>query len=361
MDTEKSQTPPRGGLSVFALASWVLGLVVFVQLLIAGLALSVRFKESRVVKTVIKEVPKLVVIRQPASIQEPDRANSSVVSRPPAPLPAASLPLPAPTPLTPPTVADPKAERLLKEARKARVSGDMMRAILKLQESLTHAPDDPSVQYELGLVHEQMGIFDTAATHYQKVFQMGVSGAGALYTLAAGKLRDGFEQPDAMIGKLSLGHIHTFNDAQNPKGQTVTLSIPIQKNPGEAVDASKVSVEVLFFNRSDKGEIKQLEQKSWATEHWTSSPIDWADDEETLRMVYLLPPQDLQTDHLFGQFKYYGQVITLRYEDEVLDVQAWPRHLAARITAPASSSEFSNSLLPEFDPNAQLLPPMPVQ
>jgi len=365
MATEQPIPPPHPGLSVFAIACWVLSLVVFSQLLIASLALATRFEKSQAVKTVIKEVPKLVAVRIPAPALEPDQSSSSsVVSRPPISQPAASLPLPPPTPLASPTVADPRAEQLLKEARQARVASDMMRAILKLEEALTHAPDDPNLHYELALVHEQMGIFDTAATHYQKVFQMGIAGAGSLYGLAAGKLRDGFEQPNAMIGKLSLGRINTFNDAKNAAGQRVTLTIPIQKTPGESVDASKVAVEVLFYNRTDKGEIHQLEVQSWATEQWTSPPINWEDGEETLRIIYTIPPQDTQTDHLFGELSYYGQVILLRYDHEILDIQAWPRHLAAKIpppAAPQSESDFPNSLLPEFDPDAQLLPPMPVK
>ncbi len=365
MATAQPISPPHPRLPVFAIACWVLSLVVFLQLLIAGLALATRFEKSQVVKTVVKEVPKLVAVRIPAANSEPDHASSSsVVSRPPIPPPAASLPLPPPTPLASPSVADPRAEQLLKEARQARVASDMMRAILKLQEALTHAPDDPTLLYELGLVHEQMGIFDTAGAQYQKVFQMGIAKAGSLYGLAAAKLRDGFEQPNAMIGKLSLGHIITFNDSKNPEGQRVTLTIPIQKTPGESVEASMVSVEVLFFNRTAKGEIQQLEVQSWATEQWTSSPIDWKEGEETLRMIYTIPPQDAQTDHLFGELSYYGQVILLRYDHEILDVQAWPRHLAAKIPAPVApptGSEFPNTLLPEFDPNAQLLPPMPVK
>lgn len=366
MATEQPISNPGPQLPVFAIACWVLVLLAFSQLLIAGMALATRYEKSRVVKTVTKEVPKYVTLRIPTPSTEQNAApTSSVVSRPPLPTPAAtSLPLPPPTPLAAPTVADPRAEQLLKEARQARVASDMMRAILKLQEALTHAPEDPTLHYELGLVHEQMGIFDTAAVQYQKVFEMGISGAGALYSLAAGKLRDGFEQPGAMIGKLSLGRIGTFKDPQNPAGKRVTLTIPIQKTPGESIDASKVSVEVLFFNRTDKGEIHQLEVQSWATEQWLSSPIDWQDGEESLRMDYTIPPQDLQTDHLFGELNYYGQVILLRYDLEILDVQAWPRHLAAKIPAPAapqSESGYTDTLLPEFDPNAQLLPPMPVK
>ena len=55
----------------------------------------------------------------------------------------------------------------------ARVAGDMGRAIIKLEEALDQSPDDPSVRYELGLVHEQMGVFDIAASHYREGFRNG--------------------------------------------------------------------------------------------------------------------------------------------------------------------------------------------
>jgi TPR repeat len=263
-----------------------------------------------------------------------------------------------------PLVGDPKSERMVTEARQARVAGDMGVAIMKLEEALTQSPDDPTVHYELGLVHEQMGVYDTAAAHFEKVFQMGIAEAGSLYELAAGKLRDGFEQPDAMLGKLSLGRVRIFKDPNDAAGQRVILTIPLQKSPGEEIDSSKIEVLVRFFNRNSKGEIVQLEDKSWVTEKWISLPFDWTGGEESLRMNYLIPNQDSQTEHLFGERTYYGQVVSLIYQGEVLDVQAWPRDLAARISSvPATHPgepmfpEFQDTLPLDFDPNLPLLPP----
>jgi hypothetical protein len=211
-----------------------------------------------------------------------------------------------------------------------------------------------------------MGVFDTAAMHYEKVFQMGVSGAGTLYELAAGKLRDGFEQPDAMLGKLSLGRVRIFNNPNHEGGQRVVLTIPVQKAPADEIDVSEIAVSVVFFNRSSRGEILQLEDKSWVTEQWVTLPFDWAGGEESLRMNYTIPPQDNQTEHLFGSRTYYGQVVSLLYKGEVLDVQAWPRDLAARIPkAPVSQPgtemlpEFQESLPQDFDPEIPLLPALP--
>lgn len=328
----------------------------FTQLLVAGLALATRFEESRQVRVVEKQVLKSVIVRIPAQAQP---AAPPVVSRPP-------VPPPIPTPMTTPRIAAPRAERLVNEARVARVAGDMGRAIVKLEEALAQAQDDPNVHYELGLVHEQMGVFDTAARHYEEVFQMGASGAGTLYEKAAAKLRDGFEQPTDMLGKLALGRVRIFNNPKYEGGQRVILTIPVQKGPAEAIDVAEIAVSVIFFNRTSKGEIIQLEDKSWVTEQWVTLPFDWAGGEENLRMTYTIPPQDHQTEHLFGGHTYYGQVVSLLYKDEVLDVQAWPRDLAARIPkAPATGPgdtmlpEFQDQLPPDFDPNMPLLPVLP--
>jgi hypothetical protein len=246
------------------------------------------------------------------------------------------------------------------------VAGDMGKAIVKLEEALGQSPKDPNALYELGLVHEQMGVFDKASEYFEQVFQMGISGAGSLYQMAATKLRDGFAQPTDMLGKLSLGRVRIFKNSNHEGGRQVILTIPVQKSPADDIDVGEIAVEVRFFNRTTKGEIVELEDKSWATDQWVTLPFDWAGGEESLRMTYTIPPQDAQTEHLFGGRTYYGQVVTLTYKGEVLDVQAWPRDLAAKIPRqPATGPydllppEFQDTLPPDFDPNMPLLPPLP--
>jgi len=360
--TQKS----RPGLKApaFAAACWCLGMMAFVQLLIAGMALATRLDESREVRVVEKEVLRPVAVRVPVPMPA-ESADPGVVSRPPVTM-KPEIPAVPPKPLDVPQVADPRSERLVRDARQARVAGDMGRAIIKLEEAVDQSPDDPSVRYELGMVHEQMGVFDIAAAHYQKVFEMGVSGAGSLYEMAGTKLRDGFEQPDAMLGKLSLGRVRIFKSPNDADGQRVILTIPVQKSPADEIDVEEIAVQVIFFNRSTRGEVVQLEDNSWVNEQWVTLPFDWAGGEESLRMIYTIPPQDDQTAHLFGGREYYGQVVSLTYKGEVLDVQAWPRDLAARIprmpSAPASDlllPEFQDSLPPDFDPAMPLLPALP--
>lgn len=365
MVPENPKSPLRAKLPVFAISCWLFALIAFVQLLVAGMALATKFDESRQVRIVEKEVPKTVVIRIPAVAKDPVDEPNSVVSRPPVPAPAEVAQV-APTPVAAPKIADPRSERLVNEARKARVAGDMGLAVMKLEEALTQSPEDPSVHYEMGLVHEQMGVFDVSAAHYEKVFQMGISGAGALYELAAKKLSEGSPDAPPPIDKLALSRVRIFNDPNDENGQRVILTIPLQKAPEEEIDVNEIKVSVLFFNRTSKGEIIQLEDKSWVTEQWVSMPFDWAGGEESLRMTYVIPPQDAQTEHLFGERTYYGQVVSLLYKGEVVDVQAWPRELAARIPQQPSVNpngvlqpEFQDTLPPDFDPNLPLLPPLP--
>jgi hypothetical protein len=61
-------------------------------------------------------------------------------------------------------------------------------------------------------------------------------------------------------------------------------------------------------------------------------------------------------------------VVSLLYKDEVLDVQAWPRDLAARIPKPPLNGpgdtmlpEFQDKLPPDFDPQLPLLPALPLK
>lgn len=360
----------RHDTRVFVVACWVLGLIAFAQLWIGGLSLVERLQAAGRPQVVEKEVIRHVVVRVPADSTE-TMLESAVVSRPPSsvanqPPVRVADPLPAPRPLEAPVIADPRCERLVRDAREARVRGDMVKAIVKLEEALGQVPDEPAVLYELGVVHEQMGVFDKASEFYQKVFELGTSGAGTYYEAAATKLRDGFQNPADNLGRLSLGRVRIFESPDKSKGQTVILTIPIQKSPSFEVQDDLLEVRVNFFNRTTKGDIIQLEDESWVRKEWVSLPFEWAGGEEQLRMTYSLPPQDQQTEHLFGVRSYYGQVVTLTYQGEILDVQAWPRDLAARLPGtPARANE--NNQLPDFldtppagfDPDLGVLPPLP--
>lgn len=344
---------------VFAIACCALVLMVFSQLLVAGLALAARFEQAQKIQIVEREVEKLVPYPVVSNLIQP----KSQPYTPPA-LP----PIPTPKEIELPTIADPRAERLFTEARTARIASDMGLAIIKLEEALQQSPNEPNILFELGVVHELMGIYDQAARYYEQVFQMGITGAGELYAEAATKLRDGFEQPEKMRGKIALGRVRIFNNPKASGGQRVVLSVPVLKAPAQEIETSDIEVAVTFFNKTTNDKIVQLADESWAKTSWTTLPFDWAGGEETLGVTYQIPERDNQTEHLFGELSYYGQVATLTYKGEILDVQAWPRDLAARMgqSSPTGNSggvfpEFLNqdTLPPNFDPDIPLLNPLP--
>ena len=356
---------------IFALACCALGLIAFSQLLIAGMALAARLEDSQKIRIVEREVEKLVPYPNPAPIQPPGAQPNTntlpniILDPSPNKNPIASQSTTEPTQLVTPAIADPRTERLVTEARTARVAGDMGMAIVKLEEALKQSPNEPNALYELGLVHELMGVNDQASIYFEQVFQIGVTGSGELYKAAAAKLRDGFELPGEMRGKIALGRVRIFKDPAAVGGKRTVLSIPVTKAPDQEVQSSDIEVSVTFFNKTSNGNIIQLEDESWASANWASLPFDWAAGEETLRVNYQIPNQDGQTTHLFGEIEYYGQVATLSYKGEILDIQAWPRDLAARIGQTPANVDPSNSfpefldrdsLPPNFDPDIPLLP-----
>ena len=108
-------------------------------LLVAAMALATRFEESRQVRVVTREVPRYVTLPLPAPAARMATASPAatvpaadpVVSRPPVvarPEPVAP-PLPEPAPIATPQIADPQTERLVKEARQARVAAPIQRSL----------------------------------------------------------------------------------------------------------------------------------------------------------------------------------------------------------------------------------------
>ncbi|BCU76590.1 hypothetical protein [Luteolibacter sp. LG18] len=379
--------------TAFRISCWTIGVIAFAEVMSAAVALAARLETNRPVRIVEKivEVPKIVAVPVPAAVDPAvrpgipaisaisatlptDSDNSGVVAKPPAnPLPVAPVG-PAPTPVATPPIADPVVERLVTEARKARVAEDMGAAIIKLEEAARKSPDEPNVEYELGLVHEAMGVYDKASEHYENVFRMGASKAGTLYEMAAGKLRDGIQEPDVR-GKLVLGRTRIFKDAEYQDGERVVLTIPVQAAPGTSVAAEDFFVKVLFYDSLKGKEVVPARDTSVVKTEWASLPIDWAGGEELLRVTYIIPRQDEQDEHLFGHRAYYGQSVELNYKNELIDVQAWPRDLAARnqqVQQPQQPQQQPNGLpgpgdvppeflnkeeLPrDFNPGAPLLP-----
>jgi len=348
---------------IFRISCWLIAVTAFAQLIVSGVALAMRLENTREVKIVEKIVsaaPQVVVNRPPE--RAPTTANPIVAAAPAPVEPVATPSLPPPRPLHTPEIADPVTEKLVKEAKAARVAEDMMSAITKLEQALQTSPGQANALYELGLCHETMGIYDRARGYYHQVYQLGTTGAGGLYLQAADKLKQGFEQPQDKINRIVLGRVRVFKDPRAENGEKVIITIPVQSVPGEQIDGRDLEVSVNFFDEvGARKEIAAADTTHCLVESkWISEPLDWSAGEELLQVSYTIPTQDRQDEHLFGDKQYYGQVVELSYKSELIDAQAWPRILAHKLNKPDAPPVFLDREMPAgYNPDNPLLPNAP--
>lgn len=355
-------------------------MLAFVELVAIGVALAVRGQSPRdpvVVERIVTEYIPVALTAATESRPEPAPAATETAADP-APAPARepvrkpftteaeilATPSPAPS-VTPvlkaPYIADPVVERLVQEAREARVKGNMGAAIAKLEDAQQTAPNEPNVLYQFAEIFEAVGNYDKAGDYYEKVLALGPQKSGSLLELAAHKLSHGFESARKMEGKLTLGRIRHFKDTRLKEGEKVVITVPVVAAPGHQIEPGNVTVDVFFFDEQD-GDIKETIDTSKRTERWLTEPVDWQDTgEELLQVTYYIPPANERDLHLLGPRTYFGQVVELHYKDELLDHQAWPRTLANQRNVPESDplfipEEFIPQDLNEANP---LLPPLP--
>jgi hypothetical protein len=355
---------------VFRLSCWVLALVAFGQLLTAGVALAVRVERAQEVRIVEKEGPARIITVAPAApaVAEVPPTPKPVVL---PPLPEATV-LPPPRPLAVPAIADPVVERMAAEARKARLADDMATALTKVEAALDLAPKDPNVIYEKALIYEEMAAADPihadqAADAYQQILGLGTTGAGSLYSLAGEKLANGIAMPADLRGKMALGRVRIFKDDDHEEGQRVVVTVPVHAAPDTKLEEGDLEVKVTFYDSMMKKGKREIVPTVVGVKEenvkYTTLPFDFAVGEELVRFTYILPEDDLQQEHLFGKREYYGQVVELIYKGEVLDTQAWPRHLSSKNPALVQEQQGNPwDQMPEFltedmiNPAAPLLP-----
>ena len=338
-----------------------------------GIALAVRANSPEPPVVVERVVTEYLPLDQPAgdlSLLAPDPAASSLAEPEPVPRALTTVdemisseiePLDDTPTLKTPFIANPEVERLVGQAREARVRDDIGAAVLKLEAAEQLAPAEPNVLYQFAEVFGAVGHFDKAADYYQKVFNLGPIRAGALYELASQKLSLGFNQAAGLEGKMRLGRIRHYSDEGADGSKRVVLTIPTLAAPGQKVDENKLSIQVTFYDKRN-GKIYQATSDSHLSHRWTTSPLDWGDrGEELLQYTYIIPPGDSRDLHLLGERAHFGQVVEMRYGGELVDHQAWPRTLAEQRNVQEASPLFlpSGFLPGQINEANPLLPPLP--
>lgn len=361
----RTQQNSGTGLAVYHTTCWVLALIALVEVIGIGIGVARRLTHrpppeiiERIV-TVTAPVPTAIVppvapttpSSIPAAADRPRTPDEILATLPEPKLEPLKLePLTGSQVSRPdffesgdrglPEIADPIVEKLVRDGRDLMVAGDNIRAMLKLREALDTEPENAQAAYFLGNVFEHLGQFDEAGDLYEKVYTQGTD-AGVLYKRAAAKLAQGFDDAEAMVGKMSIGLIRKFQEDDD-----VILTIPILSAASADIDPQEVIVNARCFVKEPTGKIRLLSETDQAVVDYQflSKNVNWAAGEETLRVDYTRP-------NLEAEPEFYGYVVTLNYGNDVLDLKAWPRLLAQKVgqqqaVEPMQFPDFED--LPEF-------------
>ena len=225
-------------------------------------------------------------------------------------------------------IADPIVEKLIAESRALQLDGDMMRAMLKLDEAARLDPSEAAVIYNKGLLYEEMSLYTQAADQYQQVQQMGIV-AGTFFKLAAKKLTKGMNAAHAHRPVISIGPMNVRRKTDALANKQVDLAITILARPDKSINPSDVTVQIHFYDKLEGGEIKKANANAKISDEQWDEKVDWksASHEETVKISYTIPKADLAQAHLFGQREFFGYVVELYHQNKLIDQQAAPRRL----------------------------------
>ncbi len=266
-------------------------------------------------------------------------------------------------PVAPPQqdILNPIASKHVSDAKSLHMKGDMMRALLKLEEAAKLiTPDTPHLLYVKAIIHEDMGLWKEASDIYLDIYKQGTD-AGSYYNIAAKKLARGLRTVDRYADIINLGQI-IARPAEDLK--SCQLTIPIRSAPQHKIVPEKVRIDVHFYDTSNGQSIEPASPQSKRLQSWGEAPIDWMGlGEETLHYDYQISENDISEASIYGQREYYGQVIELYYRDQLVDTHASPRTLHAehaKFKQPKASI-FQPHTLPNFNPENPILPALPTR
>ena len=363
----------------FTIACGLFACIAFAQLLSVGVAIAARTGETREVVRYVKGAPLIVSIptlrdeaqvsgslspRSVAEMLEEYTDDADIQSTPAASTFSAPLFNQPAIPETAPSISDPMVEKLVREAHIAHNQGDLIKALLKLEEAESRASNEPAIFYRKALLFEDLGQWERATNNYEKLFVMGPS-IGVYYHKAAFKLSNGINPMSQKEQTLIIGQIMRRISDDRLQAR---LTIPIRAVANTDFDPSQLEIKVHHYDLVDNKKVEAVPRSRAGNiqDRWLHEPLDWANDEEIAESSYTLPPTAIAEEHLFGKRTYYGYVAELYYKNELIDQQAYPRLLHALHAEKQNSNEFAFPLdfplgeaLPNINPDNPLLPALP--
>ncbi|MGJ8656886.1 MAG: hypothetical protein ACSHX6_10595 [Akkermansiaceae bacterium] len=335
----------------FAIVCGLLGLMAFIQLVMVGVALASRVGETRVVEvleagevmkvyipTLADELPD-VEKQKPRSYDDILKAYGKdgedgadyklhVPQRniPKRRTPGGSI---RPEPLMDQgrfmPIKNSRVEKLVEEAKGLHLSGDVVRAILKLAEAEIIDPDEPAIIYRRALVFEDMRNWERAGDEYDKLFGLGPE-VGAYYEIATDKIANGVKDAPDVV-PFHLGNVVQRVSADQLRAR---VTIPVRRLTKREIEPSQIDVRIFFYDIVDNKVVEPVPQQREQNiaKRWVTEPTDWSGNvEESAEAVYQLPELELADVHLFGERRYFGHVVELYYKGELMDQFAFPGRL----------------------------------
>lgn len=358
----------KSNLGVFHVSCWMMGLVAFVQMMSVGVALALKGNAPPEVET--KVVTEYVVVPKPTPVRvtPPKSAPKKVVEEMSEldPLLLSKIDdLEIPT--TPramdvaPPIKNPVVERLIEEAREARITGDLVLAQTKLAEAEHLEGENANVLYDLALNFDALRVYDKADEYYIRVVQLGPIEGGALFGKAASKIERG--RIADLKDLASLGLVRMAAPRRVAGGERRTVMLPISVAPGKDFDPQLLDPRMNFFEELDGKIQPAVIAQDGSGFNWVSEPVNWDDGEELAEVWYDVPDQDPREAYYQGERKFYGMVVELYYDGRLVDVMAQPRTLIKEMSYSKSTPEgWDPDLDPILEalenPNGTLLPPI---
>jgi len=332
----------------FVIFCSVFGVLAFAQLVLVGVALANRVGETRVVEVeklgesrvvyipTIADAPPEVGKQKPRSYEDILKAygdakdvvdyqlapqlksarRASGIEISPELSSSASRFLP---------IKNSRVEKLVSEARGLHLAGDVVRAVVKLEEAEIIAPKEPAIIYRRALIFEDMRNWERAGDEYDKLFALGPE-IGEYYDIATDKIANGVKDaPDVVPFQLGNVVQRVNSDKLGAK-----LVVPVRKLTEREIEPSQIDVRIFFYDIVDNKEVQPVPQQREENiqKRWIANPADWIDNnEESAEAIYQLPTMELADVHLFGERRYFGYVVELYYKGELMDQSAYPGRL----------------------------------
>ncbi|MGJ8695607.1 MAG: hypothetical protein ACSHYF_04770 [Verrucomicrobiaceae bacterium] len=328
-----------------------MGVIAFGQLVTIGTAMVLRQQKVAEPEVITKVVPQYITVEKEVRVEAPANVGSSLTQ---AEIEAVIFSKRdrnvSPEVLeSAPAIADPVVERLVEDAKAARIAGDYIKAMMKLEEAQLKEPEDANILYEIASNYEAMGVYDSASDYYLKVYQLGPLDGGSLWVKASAKITKGVVMESE--GLAVLGALRKMEPEITASGERRGVILSITADVSKEFDPQLLQPKVHFFEE-DEGNLRKSLATDLVGSEWVSKPYNFDDGEEMVEVWYEVPFRDAGENLIFGERKFHGFVAELYYDGKLLDIRADPRTLVRQMQNQRATS---GSWDPDIDPLLEAL------